>query len=48
VPVPATWVPGWAGLLQWLVLVMVLSILASSWPAWRATRVSTGEVLAYE
>jgi putative ABC transport system permease protein len=32
----------------WLVLVMALSALASVWPAWRATRVSVREALAYE
>lgn len=34
--------------LIWLVLVIVLSVLASLWPAWRATRVSVREALAYE
>jgi putative ABC transport system permease protein len=32
----------------WLMLVLVLSALASLWPAWRATRVSVREALAYE
>jgi putative ABC transport system permease protein len=32
----------------WLVLVLALSALASVWPAFRATRVSVREVLAYE
>jgi putative ABC transport system permease protein len=32
----------------WLILVTVLSALASLWPAWRATRVSVREALAYE
>jgi putative ABC transport system permease protein len=32
----------------WLVLVTTLSALAGVWPAWRATRVSVREALAYE
>jgi putative ABC transport system permease protein len=48
VPVPATFLPGWTGLLEWLLLVAVVSVIASSWPAWRATRVPAAEVLAYE
>jgi putative ABC transport system permease protein len=32
----------------WLVIVVVLSTLASLWPVLRATRVSVREVLAYE
>jgi putative ABC transport system permease protein len=32
----------------WLVIVTALSALASLWPAWRATRVSVREALAYE
>jgi putative ABC transport system permease protein len=32
----------------WLALVLALSALASLWPAWRATRVSVREALAYE
>jgi len=37
-----------AGLVIWLVIVVVLSALASLWPALRATRVSVQESLAYE
>jgi putative ABC transport system permease protein len=37
-----------AGLAIWLVIVVVLSALASLWPALRATRVSVQESLAYE
>jgi len=36
------------GLIVWLVVVVVLSLLASFWPALRATRVSVREALAYE
>jgi len=36
------------GVLFWLVIMVVLSALASMWPAWRATKVSVREALAYE
>jgi putative ABC transport system permease protein len=36
------------GVVVWLVIVIVLSTLASLWPALRATRVSVREALAYE
>jgi putative ABC transport system permease protein len=36
------------GLLLWLAVVVVLATLASSWPAWNATRVTVRDVLAYE
>jgi putative ABC transport system permease protein len=36
------------GLLLWLVIVGVLSALASFWPALRATKISVREALAYE
>jgi len=38
----------WNGALQWLILIIVLSILGSAVPAIRATRVSVRESLAYE
>jgi ABC-type lipoprotein release transport system permease subunit len=34
--------------LLWLAIVLVLSALASLWPALRATQVSVREALAYE
>jgi putative ABC transport system permease protein len=37
-----------AGVILWLVIVMVLSALASLWPALRATQISVRESLAYE
>ncbi len=37
-----------SSLVLWLVIVLVLSALASLWPALRATRVSVRESLAYE
>ena len=36
------------GLLMWLLIVSVLSALASFWPALQATRISVREALAYE
>jgi len=36
------------GVVLWLVIVLVLSALASLWPALRATQVSVREALAYE
>ena len=36
------------GMVLWLAIVVVLSALASLWPALRATRVSVREALAYE
>lgn len=36
------------GTVGWLVIVVLLSAAASLWPAWRATRVSVRESLAYE
>jgi ABC-type lipoprotein release transport system permease subunit len=36
------------GLVFWLLIVSVLSALASLWPALRAARVSVREALAYE
>ena len=38
----------WGGVLLWLIIVSVLSALASLWPALQATRVSVREALAYE
>jgi putative ABC transport system permease protein len=46
--VPLDFTFGWNGLVGWLVGVLVLSALASLWPALRATRVSVQEALAYE
>jgi putative ABC transport system permease protein len=37
-----------SGMALWLIIVVVLSTLASLWPALRATRVSVREALAYE
>jgi putative ABC transport system permease protein len=45
---PAEYYPGTDGVLLWLGVVVVLSILASWVPARRATRISVRESLAYE
>ena len=37
-----------AGAVIWLLLVVILSIVASGLPAWRASRMSVREVLSYE
>jgi putative ABC transport system permease protein len=46
--VPITWVPDATGVLLWLALVVVVSILACAWPAYRAMRVAVARALAYE
>jgi putative ABC transport system permease protein len=38
----------WTGAVQWLIIVVVLSILGAALPALRATRISIRESLAYE
>jgi putative ABC transport system permease protein len=45
-PVPASFSPG--GVLAWLALVVVISVVASLFPALRAVRLTVTEVLAYE
>lgn len=45
-PMPASYSPG--GILAWAVLVLVISVLASLFPALNAARLTVTEVLAYE
>jgi putative ABC transport system permease protein len=45
-PMPATTSPG--GILIWAVMVIVISVIASLFPALRAVRLTVTEVLAYE
>ncbi|MBI5950838.1 MAG: FtsX-like permease family protein [Chloroflexi bacterium] len=45
-PMPATTSPG--GILTWAVLVIVISVVASLFPALRAVRLTVTQVLAYE
>lgn len=45
-PMPASYSPG--GILAWAALVIIISIVASLFPALRAVRLTVTEVLAYE
>jgi len=45
---PLSFAPSPAGLALWLAIVIALSVLGSVVPAWRASRISVREVLAYE
>jgi putative ABC transport system permease protein len=45
---PLTYVPALDGIALWFLVVLVLATLASLLPAWRATRLTVREVLAYE
>jgi putative ABC transport system permease protein len=45
---PMTFQFSWMGLGIWLCLVTFIATLASLWPAWRATKISVRECLAYE
>jgi putative ABC transport system permease protein len=47
-PVPTSYVPAFAGMLGWLVLVVIVAMLACAWPALRAMRVPPAAALAYE
>ena len=46
--VPMILLPNAAGVLQWLGVVVVLSLIACAWPAVRATRITTAAARAYE
>ena len=46
--VPVRLVPELSGVLLWLGVVIVLSVIACAWPAIRATRITTAAALAYE
>jgi putative ABC transport system permease protein len=45
---PLTFVFAWDGFLVWLVMIMIISALASGMPARTASRLTVREVLAYE
>jgi len=47
-PVPVSFVPEWRAVVNWLAVVVVVSIIACAWPAWRATRITTAKALSYE
>jgi putative ABC transport system permease protein len=38
--VPKHYLPDLGAILSWLVLIIAVSLMATAWPAWRATRVS--------
>jgi putative ABC transport system permease protein len=46
--VPVILVPNPAGMLRWFAVVVIVSIVACAWPAYRAMRVSTRAALSYE
>lgn len=46
--VPVHLLPNGRGVLQWLAVVVGVSIIACAWPARRATRITTAATLAYE
>jgi putative ABC transport system permease protein len=41
-------IPDPGGILLWLGVVVVVSVLACAWPGYRATRITTAAALAYE
>ena len=45
---PLSFEPSLAGLAMWLGVVVLLSLLGSLAPAWRASRITVREVLGYE
>lgn len=47
-PLAVRYVPEVSGVLAWLGLVLVVSIVACAWPALRAMRIPTARALAYE
>ena len=47
IPVPVTYAPEAAGVGQWLVVVLVVSVVACAWPAVRALRITTAAALSF-
>ena len=47
-PVPISYLPHPLGVLQWLGVVIGVSVVACAWPAIRATRITTAAALSYE
>lgn len=45
---PLTFVFGWSGCLAWLAVMLVIAAFASAIPAWRASRLTVRDTLAYE
>ncbi len=48
IPVPVAYLPEGRGVLAWLCLVVVVSVLACAWPATSALRMTTANALSYE
>jgi putative ABC transport system permease protein len=46
--VPVRYLPEGTGVVRWLALSVVVSAVACSWPALRATRITVAQALAYE
>ena len=47
-PLPTPWWPQMGASLQWLAVMVPISIAACMWPAWRAMRVTAARALSYE
>ena len=47
-PVPVSFIPDLRAVVNWLAVVVVVSIVACAWPAFRATRITTAKALSYE
>lgn len=47
-PVPTPWWPQIGASLQWLAVMVPMSIVACMWPAWSAIRVTAARALSYE
>ena len=47
-PVPTPWWPQMSTSLEWLAVMVPISIAACLWPAWRAIRVTPAQALSYE
>ena len=45
---PLVLLPDPAGVVRWLLVVVVVSAVACSWPAWQAMRLPAARALAYE
>ncbi|WP_165371509.1 ABC transporter permease [Pseudolysobacter antarcticus] len=45
---PIRWMPDARNVLVWLLMVVVVSLIACTWPSLRATRIPTAKALSYE
>jgi putative ABC transport system permease protein len=46
IPVPVRYAPEAAGVGQWLAVVLLVSVVACAWPAFRALRITTAAALS--